>query len=516
MVDKYKYKMSFGGVFQPLVSSEVDKYLAIASKNNLKQYLPPNIDFDKRIDFLGFCGEAFIANKLNLNGDGVESKDAVALAKMAPYTFLDLNHKRNLLLGTIVNASLTEIGSNKILTEEEALKTTSPFSVVIGGVIWRLVNKEISEKLEEAGSPLSDLYNHAFISWEIALNEINLIRLDAKKYNFEDGQIITDAAEITKLEPYLRANGGTGVDSDGKKIGRIATGNQLLLLGAGIVTDPAGQVKPIFINSDIKKVELSDDKKEENTASIKNNDKNEKIISHSENDVVKATRMKITQIKDITDESLKQISASDISTFVNDELQKVSESYKKEQEAKAVALAKVSELSTEMENTKKQLATIKANLEVLEQEKAAKAKQELFDSRMLAFNETFELSDEDRQVIASQIKDLDNDNFVKYEKSMATLLKEKNKKEIEAKKKAAKDADDKKAKDAQDAKDKMDDKADGKDAKASKEAQASVDSALNNGTEKKDMPNAGSVTQTLKDKFAKAFALDQFNIVTRK
>jgi translation initiation factor IF-2 len=66
-----------------------------------------------------------------------------------------------------------------------------------------------------------------------------------------------------------------------------------------------------------------------------------------------------------------------------------------------------------------------AQLSKLEAEKAEKEKMEAFNQRMASFDERFKLNDEDRKVLASQIKDLDEEQFVDFDKTVSVLLSSK-------------------------------------------------------------------------------------------
>ena len=245
---KYKFSTTFAAQIKPLISEDVDKYLAVASQSNLQKFLPDNINFNKKVDFLGFAGEAFIANRTNSNDDGVKTEEAISIAELFPLSLVDLEHNRNQCIGVITTASFAEYGTNKPLTKEEIKDTKSPFSCVIGGIIWRVVSPDLANAIEESNDPSSELFGKIYLSWELAFTDVNLLLIDAKKKNFEDGKLITDVNEINKLEGKLRAFGGKGITDDGLKIVRVPV-NDVIPLGVGIVENPAAQVKPIVVNS---------------------------------------------------------------------------------------------------------------------------------------------------------------------------------------------------------------------------------------------------------------------------
>jgi hypothetical protein len=248
--EKYKHSIAFTSRVNPIVSADIDKYISIASQSQFKKYLPKDINFDEKVDFLGVCGEAFIVNKLNANDDGIKTSEGLRVADLFPFSFIDANHNRKNIIGVVVTASFAEFGTGKELTREEASKMTSPFSVILSGIVWKAANPKLAEVIETSSDPSSDWFNKIFFSWELAFEDFELIKIDANKTNLEDGEFVTDPEQISKLEKKLRSYGGKGVDDKGKKIGRIPIGD-VIPLGLGIVEDPAGQVQPIITQSQV-------------------------------------------------------------------------------------------------------------------------------------------------------------------------------------------------------------------------------------------------------------------------
>ena len=122
---------------------------------------------------------------------------------------------------------------------------------------------------------------------------------------------------------------------------------------------------------------------------------------------------------------------------------------------------------------------------------------------MASFDEEFDLSDEDRQVLATDIKDLNEESFAAYKNKMAVLMKEKNK---AAKK--AKEEEMKKAK-ASEIKEEV-------VASTSSEQSATevVDEVLDNSNvEKNSIPNSTATADvSLREKYSKAFGFEWFDI----
>jgi len=141
--------------------------------------------------------------------------------------------------------------------------------------------------------------------------------------------------------------------------------------------------------------------------------------------------MKITKIEDITDALLREVTASSVTEFVAEEIRKANDQFlaqktEKENELKA-ANEKAATLASEQEVAKKQLEELTQKLASLEAEQLAKAQEEAFNMRMASFDEEYELNDDERKVLAADIKDMNDESFSAYKNKMAVIMKDKNK-----------------------------------------------------------------------------------------
>jgi len=217
--------------------------------------------------------------------------------------------------------------------------------------------------------------------------------------------------------------------------------------------------------------------------------------------------MKITKIEDITAESLKEIQASQVAEFISEEIKKASEAFDLERKEKEELLKATNEkyeaITKDYSSMKEELEKVKSSLATMEEEKAAKIREELFNVRMASFDESYDLSDEDRQVLASDIKDLNDETFAAYKNKMAVLMKEKNK--------AAK-----KAKMAKEVKAEATIIASSAtEVKASElEAKEVVNEALDNGIKHvTDVPATATANEpSLYERYKKAFSIEGFNV----
>jgi DNA-binding NtrC family response regulator len=118
---------------------------------------------------------------------------------------------------------------------------------------------------------------------------------------------------------------------------------------------------------------------------------------------------------------------------------------------------------------------------------------------MSVLDDTYDLSDEDRGVIASELKDMDDETFEGYANKLAVLLSSKSKEHI-----AILEAD--KAEKEQEAK-----ASEETNEEASKEV---LEEAISQAKEEKEeIPaSAEASEQTVYDKYKQAFNIDQFDV----
>ena len=211
--------------------------------------------------------------------------------------------------------------------------------------------------------------------------------------------------------------------------------------------------------------------------------------------------MKINRIEDITEESLKELSASTVSDFIQKELEKASEDFSQErsktQDALDEAKEKQEALSQENAEISKRLEEFQTKINELESEKEEGLRQEKFSIRMASFDEKYKLSDDDRKVLAAQIKDLDDESFDKYSKDMTVLLSSKDKEILADEEEEKVEVDEKK-----------------EDSEEVSEASV-VEEAVDKAEEiKEEIPNSSTASaETVYDKYKRAFDIDQFDTI---
>ena len=415
----HKYTTTFSSVVKPVVSEEKDKYLALASMVELEKFLP-NVDVEKNVDLLPVAFNAFVANRVNKNGDVVDTDTAVAMYDNFVNKPINIEHNRKSIVGTILTAGFSRFGTDEPLNKNDVKNLKEPFNVTLGGVIWKIVDEDLANKIENSSDPTSNEYMGISASWELGFSDYNLVVLEGEEKNIENGLEISDPDEVEKHMDKLKGFGGKGKFDDNSSIYRKVV-NNVIPLGIGLTENPAADVKGVLTENGITEEKaLAEESLEKET------------ISQNTNKTVKTKKveaMKIENLKDITDESLQTLTASAIHEFIQESLKKASEEYSSQktdqEESLNDAREKHETLSKEHDTLKTQLEDVVAQLGKLEAEKAEKEKLEAFNQRMASFDERFNLNDEDRKVLASQIKDLDEEQFTDFDKSVSVLLSSK-------------------------------------------------------------------------------------------
>ena len=240
---KPKYVTIFSSEVKPVVSEEKDKYLALASLVDLEKFVP-KVDTDKDVDLLPIAFNAFVANRVNKNGDVINTETALSMYENFKNKPINIEHNRDRVIGTILTAGFSEFGTDRPMTVEEVSRMSAPFNVTLGGVIWRVVNPVMADYIEESADPTSDNYMKVSASWELGFTDYNIVELSEEEKNIEGGNIIADELIVKGLEEKLKAFGGDGILENGNKIYRHVI-NEVVPLGIGLTESPAAEVSGI-------------------------------------------------------------------------------------------------------------------------------------------------------------------------------------------------------------------------------------------------------------------------------
>jgi len=475
LIMSFKYITTFSSVLKPLVSEEKDKYLALASLAEVGSFIP-NVDTEKNVDLLPVAFNAAVVNRVNRNGDVIDSLTALASYKDFINKPINLEHNREKIVGVILTAGFSEFGSDAPLTEDQVKDLKGPYNITLGGVIWKIANPNLATMIEDSSDSTSANYQKISASWELGFNEYNLIVIEGESKNIEDGLEISDASEIETLKANLRTFGGSGKIDKSKSLYRKVIGN-VVPLGIGLTETPAADVKGVATI----KIEEKQQPEEENISKIENLDVNTIIDNKA---------MKITSLKDINDENLKQATASQISDLIEQELKTASEKFAVEKASVESQLKSTKEsldtLVANQDTLQKEISALKEALSTAEAEKQKILASEKFNERMSAFDAEYDLDAETRQILATEIAEMEDSAFAAFKDKMAVFMKSKKKGQ------------------------KNDKKEDDKESKASV---AQIVEEVTDKAEKQvvDIPMTSSASQTsLFEKYKQAFDYDGF------
>lgn len=441
---KYRSKPFYGEITTAKKINADKPMISKASLDSLKSIVPENIDFKNNDDLMGVAFNGAVANQFNLNDDGISIDTALAYKNLFVHKPTNLEHNQEIVVGHIVGCELSEYGTSEVIEDADSLKgTVDPVNIAMSSVVYKAINPDFAEFLMQSNDEESPYYKVVSTSWEVCFSSYVIAATNGGR-NFEDiVEVFSSEEDLEEKSQYLRANDGKGVLPDGRRVFRLITG-EILPVGIGYTTNPAADVKGVVVakNGD----EEDENPPAEQDAEAKINKKNKKNISQSnQTDVISNKRITMNP-----DEIVKQIQAllsksegektdvavanvaKDIADSIklkNEEFLAEQEQLKKDQEAVA---QKEKDMDEKVQSLEKELAEAKSELDkVVSAQKTAEAKA-LFNARMDAIDEGYELSDEDRKIIASEVKGLDEteESFTSYQEKVAILFAHKSKEAI--------------------------------------------------------------------------------------
>jgi hypothetical protein len=421
-MDQFKYLARFDGIIvQAKVAQEEDKYLATASINQLKKFLPSHVDLDVNKDLLGVAFDAFVVNRGNKNGHMISTENALAMVSNFINKPFNIEHNRKTIVGFCTGYGFSEFGSSNPLSLEHVTNTDAPFNVVLSGFVWKVANPEFAEELVNSSDPSSSDYLSVSASWELGFNEFNIA--EGSK-NLNEANIIEDEEEILKHKDDLKVFGGSGISTmSGKQVFLNLQGT-ILPLGIGFTNNPAAEVKGVVITHD---------KPEDIKNTKEDNEMNKKSVSSEIKDVKNI--MQINQIEDITDEVMKEVSASAVREFISNKITELAKDWAAQKEEKENALKATQEelvsLKTDLDSIKAESEKIKADFAEVQENIRKQEIEATFQRRMSLLDDEFNLTDADRAIVAEDLQAIaEEEAFEKWYNRFATLA--------EAKKKAVK------------------------------------------------------------------------------
>lgn len=450
----FLYKTKFDNIVTASLNFDKNILLSQASLEPLKSIIPSSVNLEKNVDLVGAAFNAAVVNRFNKNGDGIDTNTAIAFKKYFIHKPTNIEHKKQRVVGHIVNSAFSSYGENKILSDDDVRNSLDPFNIALAAVVYKTVDRDFADALMDSNDPQSALYEKISASWEIGFNEyfVAVGSLDLKQ-----AEIITKKEQIDEFKKYLKGFDGSGFMNDGTPVYRLVTG-RIYPLGIGFTTNPAADVQGVVIDDGTSAINSNNtEDKEENEEmeteeaesyevnSIDLLSVNNKIFSQEQKQPVNNTKTKTMDLEQIlsalktvlaekqdsvkfSEEAVASISAkiAESIKLKNDEIKLEME---KAEIAKAEAVAQAEQFKKDLEENNQKLAETAAKLAELQNTISAQAAQELYSSRMSLLDSEYDLDEVDRQFLAKEVSVLDNTDeaFASYKEKIAVLFRHKSK-----------------------------------------------------------------------------------------
>ncbi len=422
----YKYTTTFES---PLLACDISESSLIsrASLENLAPLLPTDIDYESNIDLLGVAFNAAVVNKFNRNGDGMDTETALRHTQNFVHKPTNIEHDKGKVVGHIAAAGFSEFGSSEILSLERAKSMREPFNIALGAVLYKSVNPNFTQLIEKSLDPDDSAYQKVSASWEVGFNDYVLA---VGSSNLQDAKIISDPEQIEELRGFLRSYGGSGKTEEGEEIYRLIKGD-IYPLGIAYTLNPAADVKGLYCDPEESPPIFINDKRDKISQNNNLNVNNQKNIIDME------LEQTLNELKELLNEKKfsKEAVANMTDTFA-DAIRQRDEQYRKDVESERLAkegkTKEYDDLKSSVADLEQKLGAANERISTFENEKKADEAVASFNDRMEKIDERFELDDQDREFLATELKGLeDGAAYEAFASKLDVLWKHKNK-EVQA------------------------------------------------------------------------------------
>ncbi len=453
---KFKYKTKFLNEVQASAENVKDgKFVSQASLEQLKSLVPEDIDFEKNIDLIGVAFNAAVINQFNKNHDGIDTKTALAIKDYFIHKPTNIEHNKKKIVGHIVSSGFSRMYNDELISSVGE-EINQPFNLALGAVVYSAANKEFAEMVLRSVDPEDEMHQVVSASWELGFNEYVIA---AGSRSLDEAEIISDPKHVEELSQYLKAFDGEGKLNDGTEVYRLVVGD-VYPLGIGFTANPAADVKGIYVFDDKKKEESEDDSlNAEEKIQVNNKiyfSKNEKNISQNgiltvnesiNNISIMEKQELLEDFKAILEEKMpghdfSQETVANVGRVIGDAIKSKNEQYEKELLALEEERQKFAEaeegIKADLEDLKSKLEAAEGQVATLSEEIDSRKSEDAFNARMEDVDATYDLSEEDRKVLASEVEaiDLDEASFEEYKSKLSVMWAHKSKEYLAEQEKA--------------------------------------------------------------------------------
>jgi len=406
-----------------------------------KSLMPESFDAKKNIDVLPVIFNLAVVNKFNANGDGIDTQTAIDAVKRFANKPINIEHKKNKIVGHILNASLSDKEPDfKDNNVQSFAGRTDPFYITAAGLIYKHVYPELAAALMQASDSESEEYQSISTSWELAFKDYRVTYGTSDKLS--ESTIIEDSSQAGEMKKYLKGFGGKGIDDNGNMVNRLIVG-EVYPLGAALTTNPAASVSGIYLMEDDVEDDMEsedpelDEPMNEDENLIKNNSSKEIL---QKNSLIAENIVKIKKFKDdlnmnetqfnqflekleqsIASTTSEESQAKSIGLIMRDALTEHGESWKsqvqQERETREQVESDLSQLKASFEEAKNELDQVKAEI-------ATKAAVDLFNSRMNFLEDQFNFSEKEIEFVVAEVKSIEDteEAFEQYKSKLTVLF----------------------------------------------------------------------------------------------
>lgn len=436
---KYKYKTLVSSFARVAPEVKRGKDVATASLNNLAEVFDDDMQEEIRgnPDLLYISSNLILLDHANLNDDCVLKAEMIELYEKYENKWLDVEHDRMTIVGMVSEAGFSSYPQNQMMESEEAALTTEPVQLVIGGFLWRIINSKLCDKIEEASVESSPIYGAVSTSFELLFDFYDIGVGLAGERDVNKCRIVREGdGDWDKYDKMLRANRGTGTTGEGSEDIVFRILRNVWPAGAGIVGRPASGLRGILALDKFNTATDVEEKNKSEKSDIEKDREDQEVASTVESlDVpifIKTDKLSVSDtinlqnitmpivIKNIDDivsqwgEFVKnEANASEVRTFIANEIAKEGEKFaaklaEKENLVKTVEANKI-EAEKKAKDLEVTVADLTQKLNAIEEAQNATAAEQKFNERMTSMDEVFDLTDEDRAVLAEEIREIDTD-----------------------------------------------------------------------------------------------------------
>ena len=441
MQKEFAYKAYFDSPIQ-LCSIGEESFISKASLENLKPLIPKEINFEENIDLLGLAYNAAVINMFNKNDDGMDSVTAAQVIKNFLHKPTNIEHDKSKVIGHIVNAGFSEFeNGNKLLSIDEIMETKDPFNLSLGSVLYKYANKDFTKLIMRSLDPQDSMYNKISASWEVGFSSY-VIAIGSQ--NLKDAEIISNPKHAKEMKTRLKAYGGNGRLNDGTKIYRLLSG-EIYPLGIGFTAAPAAKVQGLVGEDQAAEiVEIKDKRDKKIYFDLKKIDFNKKtnaaISQIAESDVKnkKEINMDVEKILSevktlLIEKKFSEEAVASMSSVFADAIKQKDVEYRasltKAEDEKAAIAKEQQELKASVLDLETKLSDATQKISEFETFKKQEEAVARFNSRMEVIDQAYDLDDEDRKVLAEDLKTIDHSEeaFASYKNKLAVMWRGKNK-----------------------------------------------------------------------------------------